>query len=74
MPLPNFQLLLYPTLDLSLTQQSMTDLGTGHFLTKNEMEYYRTNYASSIDVNDWKVSPIHYPAFHQLPPAILFFK
>jgi acetyl esterase len=71
MPPPNFQLLLYPTLDLSLTQQSMIDLGTGHFLTKNEMEYYRTNYASNIDVNDWKVSPIHYTEFHQLPPAII---
>lgn len=71
MPLPNFQLLLYPTLDLSLTQQSMIDLGTGHFLTKKEMEYYRNNYASNIDVNNWRVSPIHYPTFHKLPSAII---
>jgi acetyl esterase len=71
MPLSNFQLLLYPTLDLSLTQQSMAELGSGHFLTKNEMEYYRTNYAPNIDVNDWRVSPINYPAFHKLAPAII---
>ena len=42
-PIPTFQLLLYPTLDLSLNQQSMTDLGKGHFLTKDEMIYYRSN-------------------------------
>lgn len=71
LPLPNFQVILYPTLDLNLNQQSMTDFGTGYFLTKNEMKYYRTNYAANLDVTDWHISPLRYPLFHKLPPQQL---
>jgi acetyl esterase len=49
----------------------MSELGAGHFLTKNVMEYYRSNYASDMDVNDWRVSPIHSPEFCKLAPAII---
>lgn len=69
--LPRFQMLLYPTLDLSLNQQSMTDLGKGHFLTKNEMIYYRSNYAPNLDVMDWPLSPMYYPSLSKLPPTII---
>lgn len=70
-PLPRFQILLYPTLDLTLTQQSMTDFGKGHFLTKNEMIYYRSNYAPNLDVMDWRVSPLYYSSLSKFPPTII---
>jgi acetyl esterase len=70
-PIPTFQMLLYPTLDLSLNQQSMTDLGKGHFLTKDEMIYYRSNYAPNLDVMDWRLSPLYYPLLSKVPATII---
>lgn len=69
--LPCFQMLLYPTLDLTLNQKSMTDFGKGYFLTKNEMIYYRSNYAPKLDVRDWRLSPMYYPLLSKSPPAII---
>lgn len=68
---PQFQLLLYPTLDLALSQPSMDEMSEGYFITKKEMEYYVKNYLRHGEPNCFLTSPIHYARLDKLPPAII---
>jgi acetyl esterase len=74
-PAIRFQLLTYPTLDLTLGHPSIEENAEGYFLTKEMMEWFRANYLSdgTIDQRDPRVSPLHADpgALAGLPPALV---
>jgi acetyl esterase len=70
-PLPKFQLLLYPTLDMTLQQKSMNEFEQCFFLTKKTLAYYTANYVQNHDVTDWRISLIYYPNKEKLLPSII---
>lgn len=69
--IPTFQLLLYPVVDLRLSQPSMHRMSRGYFLTKSEMEYYINNYIDTKDLSHFLASPLNYNKINQFPPTIL---
>lgn len=69
--LPKFQMLIYPSLDLTFQQKSVKTFSDGFFLTKHALEYYAANYAKEQSLKDWHISPLFYPTYHKLPPAII---
>lgn len=69
--LPNFQLLIYPSLDLTFKQESVKLFGDGFFLTKQALNYYAANYAPKSNLKDWRISPLFYKKYEKLPPAIV---
>jgi len=69
--LPSFQLLIYPSLDLTFKQESVKTFSDGFFLTKHALEYYAANYANGFNLQDWRVSPLFYTKYDKLPPAII---
>ena len=69
--LPTFQVLIYPSLDLTFKQESVKLFGDGFFLTKNSLDYYAANYAKNQNLKDWRVSPLFYKKFDKLPPVII---
>jgi len=69
--LPNFQLLIYPSLDLTFKHESVKLFGDGFFLTKRALDYYATNYAPKNNLKDWRISPLFYKKYDKLPPAII---
>ncbi|MBH1989690.1 MAG: alpha/beta hydrolase [Alphaproteobacteria bacterium] len=68
---PKFQLLIYPSLDLTFKHESVKLFGDGFFLTKNSLDYYAANYAKNQNLKDWRISPLFYKKFNQLPPAVI---
>ena len=68
---PKFQLLIYPSLDLTFKHESVKLYGDGFFLTKNSLDYYAANYAKNQNLKDWRVSPLFYKKFNKLPPAVI---
>jgi acetyl esterase len=46
-PLPKFQLLIYPAVDLSMSFPSIDEFATGYFLTKAGMNWFRSHYLES---------------------------
>lgn len=66
-----FQVLIYPSLDLTFKQKSVQLFGDGLFLTKPALEYYAANYAGNHNLKDWRVSPLFYSKYGKLPPAIV---
>lgn len=69
--MPKFQVLIYPSLDLTFKQESIKLFGDGFFLTKNSLDYYAANYAKNQNLKDWRVSPLFYKKFDKLPPAVI---
>jgi acetyl esterase len=69
--LPNFQLLIYPSLDLTFKHESAKLFGDGFFLTKRALDYYAANYAPKNNLKDWRISPLFYKKYDKLPPAII---
>ncbi|MFT4887336.1 MAG: acetyl esterase [Pseudohongiellaceae bacterium] len=43
-PMPAFQLLIYPSIDLSMSFPSIDEFGDGYFLTKSNMSWFRGHY------------------------------
>ncbi|MDP3935625.1 MAG: alpha/beta hydrolase [Alphaproteobacteria bacterium] len=68
---PKFQVLIYPSLDLTFKQESVKLFGDGFFLTKNSLDYYAANYAKNQNLKDWRVSPLFYKKLYKLPPAVI---
>eukprot|EP00128_Syssomonas_multiformis_P009549 Colp12_sorted_trinity150504_noHs@11206 len=67
-PLPKFQLLLYPALDLSCESKTYTDFAEGYFLSTERVKYYVSCYLSSPSlVKDPIVSPLKYQDLSGLP-------
>ena len=71
-PLPAFQALIYPVIDLSAKRRSYELFGQGFFLTREEVDWYRDNYlASEQDRTDPRASPILAADLAGLPPALV---
>jgi len=46
-PVPAFQLLIYPSIDLAMRHGSVTEFADGYFLTKAGMSWFRSHYLDS---------------------------
>lgn len=67
---PVFQLLLYPSLDLSCQGQSYKDYAEGFFLTTERVKFYISQYIRSPqDILDPLCSPLKALHLAELPPA-----
>lgn len=46
-PVPAFQLLIYPSIDLAMRHESVNEFADGYFLTKAGMNWFRSHYLES---------------------------
>jgi acetyl esterase len=67
----DFQLLVYPVTDLTLSHGSIDENAEGYFLTKATMEWFVDSYLGDQDPKDPAVSPLHAPTLAGLPPALV---
>lgn len=67
----DFQLLVYPVTDLSLSHPSIEENAEGYFLTKRSMEWFRANYIGDLDPRDPALSPLFAPDLAGLPAALV---
>lgn len=69
-PMPCFQLLVYPAVDLSRSFDSHRTLGEGYFLTESLMDWFLANYLTDLShARDPRASPIVTGELAGLPPA-----
>jgi acetyl esterase len=69
-PAPAFQALIYPVTDYSSERPSYQTFGEGFFLTRAEMDYFRSHYfADPSERTDPRASPILAEDLTGLPPA-----
>jgi len=67
-----YQVLLYPTVDLSFAHDSFKRVGTGYNLTTATMRWFRDLYLRDLqDVADWRASPLRADDLSKLPPAFI---
>lgn len=64
-----FQALVYPATDQRLDSASHAEFGEGYLLTRNNMLWFRDNYLTPGDYDDWRASPIRAADLSRLPPA-----
>ena len=64
-----FQALVYPATDQRMDSASHAKFGEGYLLTRNNMLWFRGNYLSPADYDDWRASPIRAADLARLPPA-----
>jgi acetyl esterase len=67
----DFQLLVYPAVDLTLSQPSVDENGEGYFLTKASMEWFVESYLGEGDPKDPAVSPAFAADLSGLPRALV---
>jgi len=67
----DFQLLVYPATDLTLSHPSIDQNGEGYFLTRAAMTWFMANYLGDGDPKDAAVSPLHADTLAGLPPALV---
>jgi acetyl esterase len=67
----DFQLLVYPVIDCTLSHPSIEENGEGYFLTKDTMVWFVGHYLGSTDAKDPYVSPLHAESLADLPPALV---
>jgi acetyl esterase len=67
----DFQLLVYPVTDLTLSHPSIEENAEGYFLTKASMEWFVQHYLGDADPKDPSVSPLHADDLTGLPPALV---
>lgn len=67
----DFQLLVYPVTDLTLSHPSIDENADGYFLTKATMEWFVAHYLGAADPKDPRVSPLHAADLRGLPPALV---
>lgn len=72
-PLPELQLLLYPTTDIDAQTTSRSLFASGFLLTQNDMHWFHSRYldGSGIRHDDPRVSPLHADDLSALPPALV---
>ncbi len=63
------QLLYYPATDQRMLSASHVENGSGYFLTKELIEYFRFQYLGRTNYEDWRASPILQPNLRGLPSA-----
>jgi acetyl esterase len=72
LPIPAFQLLVYPVTDHEFDNSSMVDNAEGYFLRTAAMRWFFDQYASTPDdFADWRMSPLRAPDLTGLPAAIV---
>lgn len=67
----DFQVLLCPVTDLTLTHPSIDQNAEGYLLTKETMQWFVANYLGDVDPKDPSVSPLHSSDLAGLPPALV---
>ena len=67
----DFQLLVYPVTDCTLSHPSMEENAEGYFLTKDTMVWFVGHYLAGADPKDPSVSPLHAESLADLPPALV---
>jgi len=67
----DFQLLVYPVVDCTLSQPSMEENAEGYFLTKDAMAWFVDHYLGDVDPKDPSVSPLLAESLADLPPALV---
>lgn len=67
----DFQLLVYPVTDLTLSHPSIDENAEGYFLTKKTMLWFRDHYLGNQDPADPAVSPLRAEDLAGLPPALV---
>ncbi|MET0342421.1 MAG: alpha/beta hydrolase [Polyangiales bacterium] len=70
-PAPVLQILLYPTVDSIEERPSVSLFGEGFFLTKQDILWFREQYARGHDLGDPRLSPLRAPDLTGMPPAII---
>ncbi len=71
---PQFQLLIYPCLDMTASLPSHTELASGYLLTREIYAWYRELYAGATDdLTDWRLSPLFAPNLCDVAPAIVLY-
>lgn len=67
-----YQALVYPVVDLSMSQPSYTENADGYFLTRDTMRWFIDHYVpDEADREDWRCAPLHADALEDLPPALV---
>ncbi len=67
------QWLIYPGVDMTATEGSMTEFGEGHLLTSAGMVWFMGHYmGSEPDLAHAYASPLHAASLAGLPPAMVF--
>jgi acetyl esterase len=64
-----FQALAYPATDQRMNSASHAKFGEGYLLTRNNMIWFRDNYLTPADYDDWRASPLLAADLARLPPA-----
>ncbi|TAK66937.1 MAG: alpha/beta hydrolase [Betaproteobacteria bacterium] len=64
-----FQALAYPATDQRLDSASHAKFGEGYLLSRDNLLWFRDNYLSPGDYDDWRASPIRAADLARLPPA-----
>lgn len=67
----DFQLLVYPVTDLTLSHPSMDENAEGYFLTKETMTWFVDCYLGDQDPKDGAISPLRAESLAGLPPALV---
>jgi acetyl esterase len=70
-PMPAFQLLIYPSVDLTMNFPSIEEFADGYFLTKSNMHWFRHHYLNGeVQSNDSSLNFLEHD-LTGLPPAYL---
>ena len=64
------QVLLYPSLDYTLSSKSIDELASGYFLEKAKVEWYITNYFQNNE-NYHELSPLFNPLHSNMPKTLI---
>lgn len=67
----DFQVLVYPVIDLTLTHPSIEENAEGYFLTKATMQWFVDHYLGGADPKQASVSPLYADDLRGLPPALV---
>jgi acetyl esterase len=67
----DFQLLVYPVVDCTLSSPSIDENAEGYFLTKDAMVWFVGHYLGDLDPKHPSVSPLHADSLAGLPPALV---
>ena len=66
--------MIYPCLDLTVSQPSHAELAEGYLLTRDLYAWYRKNYIGSFpDPTDWHLSPLFADDLRDVAPAIVLY-
>jgi len=69
-PQLRFQLLIYPSTDMTESFPSHRTFAEGYLLTRDLVRWFHGNYLTpDADPKNWRISPLHAPDHSGLPPA-----